>query len=558
MIKKTITFQWIFLWFVMFIPMNLWGATYYFSDKSLVTLDTQLRSLRSGDTLIFLPGTYIASEEITVSPNYPHNYRNGLPGSPITIKAMEKGTVILDGGNDWTNGGVVQEGAFLRLDTGLEYWNIEGLTIQNTQGYGILIKGNHLQIKENEIKKAGWDAIKTLCGSSDVDLIDNLIVSPYEEGIDVFGTNGARILGNVVDHANGYGIFAKGGARNILIEGNRVVQSYRGGIIIGGISTPQLMCGTYECTDCKAINNVVEGAGAGGIFALGCDTGLIAQNTIIDANTTTNWMASLGAGPGVDDGTGWGLTGSRNIRISNNIVKKNLDSQNTVYLRVYEGSTSGFSSDYNLYFGLSTGNRFSWNSSPDGEPKYSLEKIKSVPMVQETHSIIADPLFFNPQRGGFHLQSGSPAKGSGRPLNPEVTKDFEGTPRPVNLLWDIGAYAWSPLPLVTTDPITNLTLSSVTLNGTLNPNGSATTYSFQWGATTGYGNTADGRSAVNGKNNVAVTTNLSGLSSNSTYHYRLVATNSSGTTYGLDMTFSALDAPIKPPKMHAPLAISSN
>jgi hypothetical protein len=558
MIKKPIIFSWIFLLLVLFIPLDLWGATYYFSDKSLATLDAQLRDLRSGDTLIFLPGTYAASGEVTISPNYPHNYSNGLPGSPIIIKALEKGSVILEGGNDWTNGGVVQEGAFLRLETGLEYWGIEGLTIQNTKGYGILIKGNHLQIKDNEITRAGWDGIKTLCGSNDVDLINNLIIKPYEDGIDVFGTNGAKVLGNVIDQANNYGIFAKGGSRNILIEGNRVIQSYKAGIIIGGVSTPQLMCGTYECTDCKAINNLVEGAGAGGIFALGCDMGLIAQNTIIDANTTTNWTASLGAGPGIDDGTGWGLVGSRNIRIANNIVKKNMETQNTVYLRVYGGSTTGFSSDYNLYFGLTTGPRFSWNSGQEGDPKYSLDNIKSPPIAQETHSIMADPLFFNPQRGDYHLQSGSPAKSAGRPLNPEVTKDFEGWVRSVSLYWDIGAYAWSARPLVTTDPISNLTFSTVSLKGTVNPNGNGTTYGFQWGATTDYGNTAAGRSAVNGTSNVAVTANLSGLTSNTTYHYRLVATNSSGTTYGLDMTFTTQDTLMKPPKMHNPLVVSFN
>jgi hypothetical protein len=105
MIKKTIIFSRIFLLFVLFVPMELWGAVYYFSDQSMSTLEAQLRDLRSGDTLFFLPGTYNASEEITLSTTSPHHHSNGLPNSPITIKALEKGTVILDGGNDWTNGG---------------------------------------------------------------------------------------------------------------------------------------------------------------------------------------------------------------------------------------------------------------------------------------------------------------------------------------------------------------------------------------------------------------------------------------------------------------------
>lgn len=95
-------------------------------------------------------------------------------------------------------------------------------------------------------------------------------------------------------------------------------------------------------------------------------------------------------------------------------------------------------------------------------------------------------------------------------------------------------------PSVVTRAATNVTTGSATLNGILNPKGSLTTFYFQWGTTASYGNTTSSQSAGNGTGNVAVSANLNGLTYNMTYHYRLVATNSLGTSYGSDMTFASL------------------
>jgi len=53
-------------------------------------------------------------------------------------------------------------------------------------------------------------------------------------------------------------------------------------------------------------------------------------------------------------------------------------------------------------------------------------------------------------------------------------------------------------------------------------------------------NVTSTQSAGSGFSNVAVTENLINLALNTTYHYRLVATNSSGTIYGSDMSFKTL------------------
>ena len=98
-----------------------------------------------------------------------------------------------------------------------------------------------------------------------------------------------------------------------------------------------------------------------------------------------------------------------------------------------------------------------------------------------------------------------------------------------------------PPPVVTTNPATNITSLSATLNGSLNPNGLTTTVYFEYGPTRSYGlvtpvQTQTGNTLRN------ITANINGLSASTTYHFRIVASNSAGTTSGSDRTFTTLSA----------------
>ncbi len=94
-------------------------------------------------------------------------------------------------------------------------------------------------------------------------------------------------------------------------------------------------------------------------------------------------------------------------------------------------------------------------------------------------------------------------------------------------------------PVVTTLAASAISTTSATINGSVNPNGLATTYYFEWGTTTLYGNTTTSISAGAGSSNINVSENLSGLTPNQTYHFRLVAVNSDGTSNGIDLSFIA-------------------
>ncbi|MGI5240391.1 hypothetical protein [Dactylosporangium sp. CA-139066] len=95
-------------------------------------------------------------------------------------------------------------------------------------------------------------------------------------------------------------------------------------------------------------------------------------------------------------------------------------------------------------------------------------------------------------------------------------------------------------PSVATGSATGVTSSTATIAGTINPNGLTTAYHFEYGTTTSYGNRApspDG-SAGSGTTAAPVSADLSGLIASTTYHYRLVATTSAGTSNGSDAVFT--------------------
>lgn len=91
-------------------------------------------------------------------------------------------------------------------------------------------------------------------------------------------------------------------------------------------------------------------------------------------------------------------------------------------------------------------------------------------------------------------------------------------------------------PIVNTLSATEITGTTATLNGWIETEGFATSLYFEYGTTTSYGNIINLENNIGGS--VPVYTILSNLSSQTTYHFRLVATNSGGTTYGDNMTFT--------------------
>lgn len=101
---------------------------------------------------------------------------------------------------------------------------------------------------------------------------------------------------------------------------------------------------------------------------------------------------------------------------------------------------------------------------------------------------------------------------------------------------------------VTTQAATSLGLTSATLNGTITDLGypGPTQHGLCWGTSLNP-TTAGSKSELGPKTATgAFTTAASGLNSGTTYHVRAYATNTSGTFYGSDVTFTTLSVPANP------------
>jgi phosphodiesterase/alkaline phosphatase D-like protein len=105
------------------------------------------------------------------------------------------------------------------------------------------------------------------------------------------------------------------------------------------------------------------------------------------------------------------------------------------------------------------------------------------------------------------------------------------------------ASAAPPPPSATTGSAASVAQSSATVKGTVNPNGTDTTYYFQYGTSTSYSTNTSATGAGSGGADTSVSASLTGLTSSTTYHYRLVAVSSAGTTAGADKTFTTTTPP---------------
>ena len=97
-------------------------------------------------------------------------------------------------------------------------------------------------------------------------------------------------------------------------------------------------------------------------------------------------------------------------------------------------------------------------------------------------------------------------------------------------------------PTVVTKAASALTQTTATLNATVNPNGSEVSEcKLEYGTTNAYGSSATcAPSAGSGTSAVAVSAAITGLTANTTYHFRISATNAGGTGKGADETFKTL------------------
>jgi IPT/TIG domain-containing protein len=103
-------------------------------------------------------------------------------------------------------------------------------------------------------------------------------------------------------------------------------------------------------------------------------------------------------------------------------------------------------------------------------------------------------------------------------------------------------FAYVASPTVVTEAASARAQTSATLNASVNPNGGEVSEcKFEYGTTTSYGSSAPCAPAPgSGTSAVAVSASVTGLTANTSYHFRVSAKNAGGTSTGGDQTLNTL------------------
>ena len=135
-----------------------------------------------------------------------------------------------------------------------------------------------------------------------------------------------------------------------------------------------------------------------------------------------------------------------------------------------------------------------------------------------------------------------------------VAYNSGGTSLGADLTFTTGAPAQAP-PTAQTLAASSVTATFGILNGTVNPNGAETHSYFEYGTNTAYGNEGALSDVGSGSSAIPLQNGIGSLTPNTAYHYRIVAYNSGGTSYGGDTIFTT--AAGQTPPAVATLAASS-
>jgi hypothetical protein len=119
-----------------------------------------------------------------------------------------------------------------------------------------------------------------------------------------------------------------------------------------------------------------------------------------------------------------------------------------------------------------------------------------------------------------------------------------------SLGWVCGDYltgGGTAVPSVTTGSASNIGPTTATVAAMVNANGASTEAWFDYGTTLGYGSSTAHQNLGSGTSAVPVSFNLAGLTCNTLYHFRGVASNAAGPNWGTDAVFTTAPCPALPP-----------
>jgi hypothetical protein len=155
------------------------------------------------------------------------------------------------------------------------------------------------------------------------------------------------------------------------------------------------------------------------------------------------------------------------------------------------------------------------------------------------------PDFVDAMFGNYQEAPGSPTIDAGENNVANGIEDLDGSPRTIGSATDIGAYEYNP-PAVATEAPTSVTTSTAQLTGTIDSHGLGGTAQFEFGTTTAYGTVISLGSIVAGSGSNSLVYTLTGLTADTTFHYRIDFLYGATTLSGEDQTFTTDANPVAP------------
>lgn len=313
-----------------------------------------------------------------------------------------------------------------------------------------------------------------------------------------------------------YAPMARGpGNPNTLYFGSDVLyRSTNGGTTVSKVSQDPIVSGV-------AISAIGVAANSDNVRAVGLNNGNV-------------WRTTTGANPLNNVSTGLQTSGV----VSDVVIDQN--NNNIAYVA------------YSNYYAAAGQNIFKTSNFSAATPTWTASSV-GIPNVP-VNTLVIDPrnssILYAGTDIGVYRSTDSGANWSsfsnGLPRSPVFDMAFQAGAQTTGAqtlriathgrgIWEI---AIRSAPSAITEIATSVTRFAATLNGTVNDNLFNTTVSFEYGLTTAYGSTiAATPGSVSSNTDTAVSANISGLTPYTLYHYRVVATNAVGTTFGQDQTF---------------------
>jgi hypothetical protein len=254
-------------------------------------------------------------------------------------------------------------------------------------------------------------------------------------------------------------------------------------------------------------DTVCWGKAGGGGEADGINTGDVASDTESTLRNVTAIGAS-GVGYGVYAGAHGGAT--HKLVVINSVVRGAL---NDFLVAAGDGTSS--------VLGTTTRTNYA-----------TVEQFGSTAQVSDDGTKqAAAPLFVDATTGDLHEAIGSPTIDAGVNATENGPTDADGVTRILHGTTDIGAFELRPQPPTATgNAPTSIRPFAVTAHGTVNPNGFATSYRFEFGAGPDIVRSTPWVAIGAGGAPQAVSAELRGLRPSTNYLYRVAATNEVGTT----------------------------